>query len=330
MSRLAGGVELDRRLAVGLRRPVRVEQAELDLLREHPPDGPVDQRLVDPSGRDLVQQRLAVAERAGQLDVDPGGQRVRGRLALGLRDPVHDLQEGHRPVVRDDGAGEAPLVAQHAGEQGVVGGHRDPVDVGVGVHHAADAGVPDGVLERRQDHVGELARPHADRGVVAGGPRGGVPGEVLEGGDDAVLLQPAHVRRPDLRDEVRVLAQRLLDPTPAVVADDVEHRRQPLVDADRGHVAADRRRHLVHQRGVEGGRPGERPRVDGRLVGGEPGQALLVHDGRDPQPGRGHQRPLQLVHPGGRPRPRSPERCRRPGSAGRGRGRWPRRTTSPG
>ena len=38
-------------------------------------------------------------------------------------------------------------------------------------------------------------------------------------------------------DEVRVLADGLLDPAPAGVADDVEHRREALVHADRAHVA---------------------------------------------------------------------------------------------
>ena len=46
-------------------------------------------------------------------------------------------EERHRPVVGHHRAGEAPLVAQHLGEQPGVGAGRDAVDVGVGVHHRA-------------------------------------------------------------------------------------------------------------------------------------------------------------------------------------------------
>jgi hypothetical protein len=108
---------------------------------------------------------------------------------------------------------------------------------------------------------------------------------VLEGRDDPAGLQPPHVRRAEHRHQVRVLAHGLLDPAPAVVADDVEHRGQALVHADRGHVPADRRGHPLDQVGVEGRAPGDGRRVDGGAVGGEAGQALLVHQGGDAQPG---------------------------------------------
>ena len=169
------------------------------------------------------------------------------------------------------------------------GGHA--VDVRVRVHHRAGAG-GDGGLERRQDHVEQLAPAHRDRAVVAGGPGGGVAGEVLERGQHARALQPAHVRGAEHRDQVGVLAHGLLDPAPAVVADHVEHRGQALVHAERGHVPADRGGHPLDQVRVERGAPGDRGRVDGRAVGGEPGQALLVHQRRDAEPGSVDHHPL--------------------------------------
>ena len=112
----------------------------------------------------------------------------------------------------------------------------------------------------------------------------GVAGEVLEGGDDAGALQAADVGGAEHRHQVRVLAHRLLDAAPAVVADDVQHRREALVHADRGHVPADRGGHPLDEVGVEGGAPGDRRGVDGGAVGREAGEALLVDERRDPQP----------------------------------------------
>ena len=183
------------------------------------------------------------------------------------------------------------LVPQHLGQQPGVGAGGHAVDVRVGVHHRAGAGGDRG-LERRQDHVEQLAPAHRDRAVVAGGPGGRVAGEVLERGQHARALQPADVRGAEHRDQVRVLAHGLLDPAPAVVADHVEHGGQALVHAERGHVPADRGGHPLDQLGVEGGAPGDRGRVDGRAVRGEPGQALLVHQRRDAEPGPLDHHPL--------------------------------------
>jgi len=107
---------------------------------------------------------------------------------------------------------------------------------------------------------------------------------VLERGGDARALEALNVRRTDRADHVRVLAHRLLDTTPAVVADDVEQRRQALVHADRPHVLADGLGHLIDEIGVERRTPGDGGRVDGRVECGEAGEALLVRDRGDPEP----------------------------------------------
>ncbi len=271
-----------------LRGPARVEQAQLGLLQEQAAGGPVDELLRHLAAADPVDEAGAVPDGVRQLDVDARFQGEHAGTGVVLGDAVHQGQERDRPVVRDDRAGEAPLVSQHLGEQPRVGAGRDTVDVGVGVHHRADATEPDSHLERRQHHVDQLPAAHPDRAVVAGAPRGRVAGEMLQGGDDATLLQTTDVRRTDHRDQVGVLADGLLDPPPPVVTHHVEHGGEPLVHAERGHVPPDRGRHPLDQLRVERGAPRDRGRVDGRAQRGEAGQALLVHQGRDAEPGRHH------------------------------------------
>ena len=57
-----------------------------------------------------VEERVA----GRQLDVDAGGEGQRGRLAEVGGDGVHGVQERHGEVVGDDGAVEAPPIAQDA------------------------------------------------------------------------------------------------------------------------------------------------------------------------------------------------------------------------
>ncbi len=278
------------------RRPVEVQQAVHRLLGEHAAGRPVDQGLVQRARLDQLLQ-LPVPGGVRQLHVDARGQRQRPGRTRGPRDPVHRLQERDGEVVGHDDPVEPPLPAQQVGEQRLVGGTGDAVDVGVAVHHRADA-LAHGHLERRQDHVGELTRTHRHRGVVAPGAGGGVPGEVLQRRVDTRRLQAADVGGRQDRHQVRVLAEGLLDAAPAVVTDDVEHRGQALVDADRVHVRADRDGHPLHQVRVERGRPRQRGRVGGRAEGGEAGQALLVHDRRHAEAVGGHQPRLQVADGG--------------------------------
>ncbi len=173
--------------------------------------------------------------------------------------------------------------AQQVGEQPGVRPGRNAVDVGVRVHHRAGAGAGHRRLERRQDHVHQLAPAHRHGTVVAGRARGRVPGEVFQGGDDPGALQAPDVGGAEHRDEVGVLAHGLLDPAPAVVADDVQHGGQALVYPDRRHVPPDRGGHPLDEIGVERGAPGDRRRVHRRAVRREPGEALLVDERRNPQ-----------------------------------------------
>src|SRR5690606_39193610 len=236
------------------------------------------------AGLDRFDEGFGEGVDGGEFDVDAGAEGEAGRLGAVRGDAVQGLQEADGEVVGDDRAGEAPFVAQQPGEQVLVGGHRDAVDLRVRVHHGPGAAEAERHLEGRQDDVGQFAGAHVGGGEVAAAAGGGVSGEVLEGGDDAGVLQASHVRGGDGADQVRVLADGLLGAAPAVVAGHVEYGREALVDASGAHGAPDPARHLLDEFGVEGGAPAQRGRVDGRPPGGEAGQALLVHLGGDAEP----------------------------------------------
>jgi hypothetical protein len=116
---------------------------------------------------------------------------------------------------------------------------------------------------------------------------------VLERGVHAGRLEPEHVGGADRADQVRVLADALVDATPARVAHDVEHGRQALMDPELPHRVTDRTRRLLDQLGVERRAPCERRRVRRGLPRGEAGEALLVDEGGDAQ-ARGALEPALL------------------------------------
>ncbi len=303
-------------------RPRVVEQAQLDLLQEHPAQRPVDERLVDASRAHLGGEGSAVAAQGRQLHVDAGRERGSGGSAPVLRghDAVLHGEEAHREVVGDDGAVEAPGVAQKLGEQTHVCRTRHPVEVGVGVHDRTHPALADRHLERRQQHIGHLTRSDRDGREVAPGTRGRVPHEVLERRDDAGPFETLHVRGADRADEVRILADRLLHATPPGIAHDVQHGREALVDAHPAHVGADAARHLAHQVRVEARPPRERHRIRGRTPRGEAREALLVRDGGDAEAVRGDdpllgalqgQRAQGRVNGGGAERPGQLTQARR-------------------
>ena len=109
-------------------------------------------------------------------------------------------------------------------------GHRLAVDAVVRRHHGPDAGLTDDGLERRQVQLAQ--RPLADADV-RGHPLGlGVVGdEMLDGGADAAVLEPAHVAHPDPRGQERILAEALEMPAGVGGAVEVDGRREHDVDA---------------------------------------------------------------------------------------------------
>src|SRR5207344_544651 len=97
---------------------------------------------------------------------------------------------------------------------------------------ARDPGGSDGGFEREQLLVPELTRPDVDRGLVESALRESVADHVLAGGDHAVTqigtLDRLDVGAAELRGKVRILAVRLLDPSPARIARDIKNRRESL------------------------------------------------------------------------------------------------------
>ena len=135
------------------------------LLPQHPAQRAVDERLVDGARRrrrDAAARRTS--SRSGSSTSMPASSACARPPRPSPRDAVQQLEERDREVVGDDGAVEAPRRRAAAPVSSVaVGGRRHAVDVGVRVHHDAHAALADRHLERRQQHVGELARPDRDR-----------------------------------------------------------------------------------------------------------------------------------------------------------------------
>ena len=78
---------------------------------------------------------------------------------------------------------------------------------------------------------------------------------------------------------------------------------RPWCTPSRRMVGADLRAHPLDQLRVEARPPAQRRRVHGRLPGGQPGQALLVHHGRDAEPPGRHDLALAAGHRAGARRP---------------------------
>ena len=116
---------------------------------------------------------------------------------------------------------------------------------------------------------------------------------MLQRGDDARRLQAPDIGAANRAYQVGILADCLLDPSPAKVAHHVQHRGQALVHSERPHRLADLRAHLLHELRVEARPPAQRRRVDGRLPRRKARQALFVHERRDPEPRGPHDPSLE-------------------------------------
>ena len=296
------------RVDVGL-----LEQAQGELVPQDAPERVVERSGVRVAALERREQRFGEAVAGRKLDVDPGAEGHDGRLGLAAGEAVvrGELIDGE--VVGDDGAVEAPRASQDPGEQVLVGGARHAVELVVAVHHRRQPCGADGRLERMEEDLAKLAVGHVRRRPVHAAFRRAVADEVLRRRDHARRqirpLQPLDEGRPHACDEVRVLAVGLLGPSPARVAHDVEHGRQPLMGARLPHLDPDPVGHRSVQVRLEGAGDPDRLRVHRRATSHQAGADLLVDDGRDAQPRALDQPPLQLVgdarHLLGRQRARS-------------------------
>ena len=195
---------------------------------------------------------------------------------------------------------------------------RHAVDVAVGVHHRARAALAHRHLERRQDHVAQLARPHRDRRVVAGRLRRGVAGEVLERRDDAARLEPAHVGGADRCRRGR--GPRRASPRRGPSG---SRARRPARATSPWWTPTARMLSPI-ARVIRSTSSGSKVAAHASAVGKtvapkvvKPGQALLVRDRRDAEPRARRRGPAAARRACARPRPD------RPGAVPSGRVRWP-------
>ena len=286
--------------AAAVRLDVRaLEQPELELRSQHPADRGVDRRLADDAAFHRVEERRPVAVGARELDVQAGLERLNGGVRGVEREAVVVRQLADREVVGDDAAVEPPLLAEERCQELVVRGARDAVDLVVRVHHGANARVADDRLERMQVDVVQLPRRDLRRSPVPSALRSAVADEVLGRGDHAGggvrSLETAHERDAHARDEIRVLAERLLEAAPARVAADVEHGPEALVRARRPHLRPYRVRELLDQRRLPRAREPDRLREDRRVPRHQARADLLVDDRRNPQARLLDERPLERV-----------------------------------
>ena len=174
-------------------------------------------------------------EIVARLDGQGGGLGVVGADALVPHEAAHVV------VIGDEHAFEAPLLLEHFDEQPAVDRRGQAVDGLVARHegHAALAGSP---LEGREEIGSELAARELGLGGVTAAQGLRVAGVMLGGGKhgigiaQALALVSADHRRGELADEVGVLAEGLVDPAPAQVPRDAEHRRECPLDARRAHL----------------------------------------------------------------------------------------------
>ncbi len=111
-----------------------LEQAQHELHAQVARYALVNQGTVDLPTFDRLAQGRAVAVRAGQLHIQPGGEGLDCRRLLAGDDLVKDRQLVDRKVVGDNDAVEAPAVAQQLREQVVRAAAGHAIQFVIGVH----------------------------------------------------------------------------------------------------------------------------------------------------------------------------------------------------
>ena len=129
-------------------------------------------------------------------------------------------------------------------------------------------------------------------------------GEVLQRGEHAVGAEPLELARTlqpldrgdaHFGDEVRVLAESFLDPSPARIAGDVDHRREHVERAARTHLAGNQRLHPAHEIAVERARQRDRLREHRGVARHVAVERFLMDQQRDTEAGALHRPLLQRV-----------------------------------
>ena len=267
-----------------------LEEPELELQREDPRDGRVEQGLVDEAVGDGLLHPLEEPRRRHH-HVVAGVHRARGGVLVVRGDP---LLPDHPPdvvPVGDERARPAPLAAQHLVEQPAVDDDRYAVGRLVADHERPRPLTGD-PLERRQEPRAQLATGDVRLGRVAPALRLGVPREVLGAREDrrrvveAVALVAADHRGRELTEEERVLAEGLVHPAPAQVTGEADDGRERPVQAGGRDLDGGDARHRLGRLGVPRRRDAELGGEDRRPAPERvPVDGVVRDEQRDAQPG---------------------------------------------
>jgi len=268
-----------------------LEQAELGLDRQHLAD-----RFIDPRHRhlallDQVGQVIAI-EAAGHAHIDPGHEGDLGRLAgIGGKAVVDHLHVAG--IIGNDEALIFPLVAQHGAHQPLIAVRGDSGNL-VERGHGRQCARAERRLEGREIDFAQRPFRHVDGVVIKPRFRRAISGEVLRAGHhridrlEAGALEALHARRGEEVAEMHVLARALHGAAPALVACDVDHRREGPVDARGSGLVGCSGRSPFRQSRIEARGFAHRNREDGAVAVND----IRGEDQRDLEPRLLHRRSL--------------------------------------
>ena len=218
-----GGVGGSERLDIAVR---VLEEPEPELRVEHAADALLNHGFVEQTVADRRRETGRVTERARELHIEPGLERLHRGIGRAGRGALPGGQRIHRAVVGDGQTVEAESAPEHVGEKATRRGRRLAVQIGVCAHHRLEIGFGDRRTERSRVHLEQFAFAQLHRADVAAPVGHGVAEEVLRGCEDSfttvVTLEAADERDADRGAEVRILAVGLLHAAPPRVTREVE------------------------------------------------------------------------------------------------------------
>ncbi len=147
---------------------------------------------------------------------------------------VH-LQARDGKRIRNHETLEAPVFAQHVGQQPVIAARGHVVQIHIGAHEAARTRLLRRMERHQVDVVHQFFR-HIGGVVVAPAVRCAVTGKVLHAGQHTArsemrTLESEYLRARHGSAEVRIFTRAFHDPAPARVTRNIDHRRESPVDA---------------------------------------------------------------------------------------------------
>ena len=272
---------------------IREDVGEAEEGRDDPHDGLFDVVPGCVPSLERVGEVVGTDESRRHLDVEARGEGTGG------------VAETEDPIA-DDEAFEAPLVAEHVGEELSALAAPLAVDHVVGRHDRRDAGVDD-LLEVREVHL--VQRDLVDLDVdLEAGVLHRVAGEVLRAGHD-VALQATGEGCAQLADVERVFAVGLLRSAPRRVSEHVDAHGARQRRAGRAQLRTDRFPDSLLEVGVPGRTPGHGDGEAGAVAQHRSARSVGEGDAREAEPlddSRVEGRPVVAVVLGDEQQPGDP------------------------